>query len=435
MRPSPRALFLAACGLPLAVLPALGLSSAWFGWALFWGLLLGLVATDAILAPRRSDLHLEVSVPDLLYVGASAKAALVLAPLRAARSRVELRLDLSTHLQPTSPLRGTLGARKLELFVELRALKRGTGVVEAVWIRADGPLGLARRTLRLPVDRAAPIVPNVPQVRGSALDFWGAREHEAGLKIERFLGDGSEFDSLREFMPGFDRRTIDWKASARHMKLLSRQHRAERSHQIVLAIDTGRLMAEPLAGLPRLDHAVHAALLMGLVSVRAGDRVGMFAFDERPRSLLAPRGGMAAYRHLLAASAELDYGASETNFTLGLSSLVASLSRRSLVIVLTDFVDTITAELVVDNLLRLSRRHLVLFAALRDPLLDELATRAPRAGSDIHRAVVADSMLYERELVMRRLARHGIGCIDALPSELGVALCNRYLEIKRRELV
>ncbi|MBI4952175.1 MAG: DUF58 domain-containing protein [Myxococcales bacterium] len=436
MRPTPRALFVAAAGLGLAVLPALGLGAGWFGWALYWALFAAAFVVDASRTPRRRDLEIELDVPELLYVGAVGAGTLRLRSTgRGGRTEVTARVDVSHHLAPGPALRGILGEGTLALALPLGAERRGTAELAAAWVRVAGPLGLCARVHRVPLARTLAIVPNLPHVRGHALAVWGARDLEAGLKIERFLGDGSEFDSLREFMPGFDRRSVDWKASARHTKLLARQYRAERSHQIVLAVDTGRLMAEPLLGLPRLDHAVHAALQLGLVSVRAGDRVGLFAFDERPRRLLAPRAGMGAFRLMLAASSELAYSNAETNFTLGLTSLMASLSRRSLVIVLTDFVDTVSAELVFDNLLRLSRRHLCVFAALRDPVLDAEATREPARPRDLQRAIVADSLAQERELVLRRLARHGIGCIDAAPGELGSALCNRYLEIKRRELV
>src|SRR5690606_10749357 len=107
----------------------------------------------------------------------------------------------------------------------------------------------------------------------------------------------------------------------------------------------------------------------------------------------------------------------ETNFTLGLTELMQRLNRRSLVVVMTDFVDSVTASLMVDNLTRLGRRHLVVFVSIRDPGLDELAAAEPRALLGLHRAVVADSLVRERELVLTHLRRLGIFCIDAAPRE------------------
>ena len=187
--------------------------------------------------------------------------------------------------------------------------------------------------------------------------------------------------------------------------------------------------------LPRLDHAIHAALLLAFFSARAGDRVGLYAFDERPGAFSAPRAGTAAFRALLKVSAGLRYSDAETNFTLGLTDLMQRLTRRSLVVVMTDFTDSVTAELMMDNLTRLAARHLVVFVSLRDPLLGDVVASAPDTLVALQRAVVADSLVREREAVIGRLRRRGILCIDANPSEVGMQLLNRYLEIKRREMI
>jgi uncharacterized protein (DUF58 family) len=286
-----------------------------------------------------------------------------------------------------------------------------------------------------PVGRAVAVVPDLAPVRAAAFRYFGSREVEAGVQVERFVGGGSEFDALVEWVPGLDHRAISWKASARHRKLLSQEFRAERNHQVVLALDTGHLMAEPLLGLPRLDHAVTAALLLSYVSLRLGDRVGLFGFDRAARAWTEPQGGLGAFARLRAASAALDYSTEETNFTLGLTELSTRLRRRSLVVVFTDFVDTVTAELMIENLGRLARRQLVVFVALRDPALHELALRRPGRPSDLHRAVVAADFVRERERVLARLRRMGIQCLDAAPGTVSTRLVSRYLDIKRRELI
>ena len=118
-------------------------------------------------------------------------------------------------------------------------------------------------------------------------------------------------------MPGLDSRFIDWKHSARHRKLLCKEFRTERNHPIVLAFDTGHLMIEPVDGLPRLDHAINAGLLLAWVSLQGGDLVGLFGFDEMLRQYQQPRRGVSNFSHLLRATARLDYHHTETNFTLG----------------------------------------------------------------------------------------------------------------------
>ena len=260
-------------------------------------------------------------------------------------------------------------------------------------------------------------------------------ELRGGLKIERYRGDGSELDSLKEHAPGDDHRTIDWKASARHRKLISRQFRAERNHQILIAIDTGRLMCEPLAGIPKVDHAVNAALLLAYISLRAGDRVGLASFDARPGLFVEPKGGLRGFDVLSQMAAQVDYADRETNFTLGLTAIAQKLSRRSLIVVLTDFVDTIAAELMVENLDRLSRRHVVVFVALQDPELAATADGPPAGLQELNRAVVAGGLLRDREVVLRRLRRLGIYPIDASPAQVTPRLIDAYLDIKRREKI
>jgi uncharacterized protein (DUF58 family) len=285
------------------------------------------------------------------------------------------------------------------------------------------------------------VIPDVRSVREAAIRWLASREFVSGLKTARATGDGSEFSALRDHVPGMDPRAIHWKASARHRRLLGQEFRAERNHQVVLCVDTGRLLREPLgrlgvgAGIPRLDHAVNAALLLAYVSLRAGDRVGLFAFDERARAFVEPQGGLRAFPRIQAACAGLEYSTAETNFTLGLADLATRLRRRSLVVLLTEFVDAVSAELMVESLARLSRRHLVLFVALRDPGLDRTAAAPPSSLDALYRAVVAGDLARDRDAVLARVRRLGVHVVDAPPERVSARLVERYLEVHRRELV
>ena len=145
-------------------------------------------------------------------------------------------------------------------------------------MRWRGPLGLVEiMPRRSTLDVITEVVPNVRGVQTAALQFI-TNEAIFGEKVQQ-KGEGTEFEALREYRPGHDIRFIDWKHSARHRKLLTKEFRTERNHHIVLAFDTGHLMMEPLGGIPRLDHAINAGLRLGWVSLRAGDLVGTFGFD------------------------------------------------------------------------------------------------------------------------------------------------------------
>jgi uncharacterized protein (DUF58 family) len=256
-----------------------------------------------------------------------------------------------------------------------------------------------------------------------------------GSKAVLQLGDGSEFDALRDYAPGLDRRTIDWKHSARHRRLVSKEFRAERNHQIVLAFDTGYLMREPLAGIPKLDHAINAGLVLAYASLKSGDRVGLFGFDAKPRRYAAPLGGPRQFARLQREAAGLDYSAEEANFTLALADLAGRLSRRSLIVLTTEFIDTVTAELMLENVARLASRHLVLFVTLQDPDLPAIIDAPPRSFAGLARSVVADELRRDRLVVFERLRRLGVQCLEAPHNAIGIELINRYLAIKQRESI
>lgn len=423
---------------PVALLPALVAPGLWAAWAAGLALVLTALVADVLLAPPASRLRLEADVPDSLFVGQGRAGRLRLRLESGAwpvSVPVELLVDLDPRFepQPAQALRLERGAR-LALEVVLDARRRGTLVIDAAWLRWSGPLGLVQRVRRVALDRRVAVVPDVRPVREAALRM-ATRRARVGLKVERFRGEGSEFESLIDYVPGLDQRALDWKASARRRRLVAREYRAERNHQVLLAFDTGRLMSEPLLGLPRLDHAVHAALLLGWVALATGDRVGLAAFDDRPRRFFEPRGGVRAFHGLHRESARLDYSQAETNFTLGVLELARRLTRRSLVVVLTDFVDTVTSALMVDHLAHLARRHLVLFVALSDPELPLWAAAPPLGVDALGRAVLARGLLNERDSVLRRLRRLGVHCVDAPPAGVSARLVNRYLELRRRELV
>ena len=437
IRPTPRAVALLACGLPVALVPALSGSSSWLGWVIFLGASLVLLAVDAALLCRSSALRLEVELPDTLFIGQARPAVLTVAgPPRRAPSVVELLPHLGPLLETQASRQvpvGDDGHARTE--VPLRPHRRGTARFEDVWLRWRGPLRLMEAFRRDPVAQDLPVLPDTPRLRAEALRLFGNRRDLVGTKTERYEGEGSEFESLRKYVPGLDSRRIDWKATARHVDLMCRSYRAERNHQVVAAVDCGRLMSEPLEGVPRVDHAVTSALLLAYTGLRTGDRVGLYAFDDMPRLFLPPRGGLRTLPRLQRASAEIEYGHAASNFARGLLELDARLTRRSLVVVFTDIEDDISARLLLDNLGRLTRRHVVLFVSLVDTELEAQRDAPPRSLGDLGRSVVTGELLLVRRRVLVGLRRLGVHVLEGRPHDLPARLVNRYLSIKQRELV
>jgi uncharacterized protein (DUF58 family) len=194
-------------------------------------------------------------------------------------------------------------------------------------------------------------------------------------------------------------------------------------------------MSEPLNGMPRLDHAINSGMLLAYLALRTGDQVGMLAFDSEIQTYVPPSSGVKTLPTLMHAAGNTEYTWRESNFTLAISELGRRLTRRSVVVILTDFVDPISAELMVENLDHLSRRHLVIFVSLRDPELTEIVRAEPASVNDVNRSVVAHDLIQDREQVLATLRRKGIHCIDTTPQNVSIQLLNKYLDVQRRELV
>ena len=246
---------------------------------------------------------------------------------------------------------GAAGAARFPLWAQ----RRGKIHVDAVWLRWRGPLGLVELTRRVEVGRAIDVVPNVRGVRSSVLQFL-SREALYGNKMQEQKGEGTEFDALRDYVTGMDSRFIDWKHSARHRKLVCKEFRTERNHQIILGVrhrlPDGRAGRRHAAA--RSCHQCRAAAGWSLAAGRRPRRPARF--DARCcGSIISPSAACRPSPRLQRATAGLDYRHSETNFTLGLAELGPRLRRRALVMLFTDFVDTVTAELMIEATQRIAR--------------------------------------------------------------------------------
>lgn len=434
--PTRRAMVLAAVGAPASLAAGLVAPGWWLaalGWIVF---VAGLVLADLVLAPPRGAVTLDLDLPAGLGLGEPREGhALLRASPRRAPARAELTLEADERLAVSPERAGAVfEAGEARAAFALEPVRRGLARLPRLWARWKGPLGMVWRQVAFETDRAVPVTPNIDAVKREAIRLY-ARDAQFGLKAQIDRGEGSEFQSLAEFRAGMDPRTIDWKQSARHTALLAREFRVERNHNLIFALDVSRQMSDPLEGVARVDHAINAALMLAFVSLKMGDRAGLFAFDSRPRLNARPAAGAAAFPVLQRHLAGLDYSAEEVNYTLALASLSGELQRRSLVVVFTEFVDTTSAELMIEGLTRLARRHLVLFVAFRDEELDRLTREPPQTAEGVSRAVIAMALLKERDLVIARLRRLGVQVLDVPVAAVGPELVSRYLDLKRRELL
>ena len=434
MRPSLRLVHAALLAAAITVAAGL-LEIDWLAWAP-WGALALVALADLAASRSGRGLTIAAEAPARGFVGECAPLSVRIAARRGALpARIELRAahDPGMRAEPGPPARPG-GRSEIVAELPLRLLERGDRQVTRLWLRYASRLGLFEILPSRTLDLTIAATPNIrPALSGEIMAQMLPLTD--GRKDMRLRGEGSEFHQLREFLPGMDPRTIDWKRSARAHGLVARETRAERNHQIILCVDSGRLMGEKLGDLSRLDHALNAALALAYAAGLAGDTVGFYNFDSRPRAFSPPRGGQAAFGQILQMSTALRLDEAETNHAFGLSHLNATLKRRSLVVILSDFADPVTAELLVEHVAAFTRRHLALYVSMRDPALQATAQPEEIGMDAVARAVAARQMLRERGVVLDKLGRMGVAPIDAPPGALTPALLNRYIEIKSREML
>ncbi len=432
MSPTRRAFFVCASLLALAALPAVVSGAGTAPWLVGLAAVGLLLLVDAALTMDPAQAQVRVETPATSPVGSPVDARIeVRTEGRRRPGGIEAWVDTDGAFEPMPPLAfggGDGGTCALPLV----PTRRGPAHIERLRLRWRGPLGLLSRLVTVDVNRAISVT--LPALRSHpATRHLLARMLASGPRIERHRGDGSAFDSLAPYTADHDHRRIDWKASARLHVPLVREFRAERSQDLVVAVDTGHLMARRDGGMSRLDHAVLAAQLLALSALRAGDRVGLVAFDAQPHVNLPPRPGVSAYPAVAGALAGLAATDAETNFTRGLGHLLTMVRRRSMVVLMTDLVDATTAALMLEHLERVAARHVLVFVVLRDAAIETARAAAPSDLPLLHQAVAASALSQDRERVFTRLRRAGALVLESTPDALAGGLLDRYLEVKRRE--
>lgn len=434
MAPSPRLLLLALAGIVLSALPLFVQPSLWVVPALMWSVLAGAMAFDTWILWRAAPV-VRATPPAALGVGDSfeipVELELVAAP---AALRATLRSEVQSPLASAGDTNLKAGVGKTPHIIRIDAPRRGKGELSAVWSRVDGPLGTMRRVERHELALPISVIPNAERVRELAVAHFGSQP-TGGAHIQKRTGDGGELDYLEAYQPGMDLRKVDWKSTARHQNLQIRRFRSEQNQRIILCADTGRLMADPIEGVQRLDHAIHSMLLLASVALKGGDLVGVHGYDAQVRGWAPPGGGPRQLARVRKTLASLRAAPEETNHVIGVHHLLGHLKRRSLIVVFTEFTDSTTAELMIDHLAHLARRHLVVFVALDDPAIETPMLVAPKTASDLTRTIVAGELRQNRERVLRRLRRSGVDVISGPPGPAALRLLERYVRIKRRGLI
>ncbi|HEX8625439.1 MAG TPA: DUF58 domain-containing protein [Allosphingosinicella sp.] len=433
--PTRLAVLAAAGGILFTLVVAAAMPERWYAGLAWPVAVLLLTAADSLTAARYGEAKLEA--PGAAYVGATVEA-IVTITLRGRVLPAEAELAVETNaligVEDDGRLLVALEEGRGAAVLPLTMARRGTGRIEQLWLRWRGPLGFAWHQRRIGLDSNILILPDIRPVREHGAQVF-QRHALQGLIAQINRGDGTDFDALVEYRSGMDRRAIDWKQSARHRKLHAKEFRSERNNQIVFAIDGGRQMSEPVAGLPRVDRAVSAMLLTGWVALKLGDRVALHAFDSRPRIASGLISGSAAFPELQRLAASIDYSGEETNYTFALTTLATRLTRRSMIVLFTEFTDLTSADFMVRAAKRMVETHLLLVVVLRDEELESIAEAMPSRPADVTRAVTAAALIRDRRLALTRLQHLGVHVIESEYDRVGERLVAGYVDLKRRNLL
>ena len=356
---------------------------------------------------------------------------------RRARIRVrEVRPEILGGPQPPRALRiepRAVGRETVPVVPLRRGRERGGGGAAGFILDSLGPLGLGRRRVRVPLPWEVVVYPPLVSVRLRASVAEAMRRRDAGTKPIRRLGEGRLFESLREWVPGDDLRHIDWKATARRAKVITRQYEAERRQQVLLVLDTGRLMsADVAAGVARLDFAVQAALELAYAAAQHDDNVGIMTFADGVQHFVAPERGRTGVRRVMDVLAEVQPKVVESDYPGAFRYMAARNRKRALTVLFTDVIDRFASDALVANVATLRPRHLPLAVTLRNPELDQVAMQRPAVPRDAFRKAAAEELLHAREEALGHMRRAGVLVIDVTPERAAQAVVAKYLDLKRR---
>ncbi len=306
--------------------------------------------------------------------------------------------------------------------------RRGDRQATAVVLRSYGPLGLAARQRTVASPASVRVLPAFASRKHLPSRLARLREMD-GRTTLNVRGQGTEFDSLRDYVAGDDVRSVDWRATARRQQVVVRTWRPERDRRVLLVLDTSRTSAARVGDAPRLDAAMDAALLLAALANRAGDRVDLLAIDRRVRAQVVGAAGPGLLHALVEAMAPLEADLVETDWPTVVAAIRARTTHRTLVVLLTTLDTAAVEEGLLPVLPGLTSRHQVLLASVTDPRLDELA--AGRGDlSAVYGAAAAARAELDRDGMQAELARLGVEVVTGHPEELAPRLADRYLALK-----
>jgi uncharacterized protein (DUF58 family) len=434
--PSRKLLILAAAGLVPAVLAAW--APGFFLLALLWLAGCGALAAGSYLFGLRPDeLQVRRRVSPRLSLGEREPVEVEVRNYGRLPARVRVQETLPPGWEAEGlPLEAVVPAKgEAVLTYHVVPPARGRFRFGSLHLRVEHAPGLVVRQVEAPAEDEVRVYPDLREISRYETMVRRSRLEELGIHRSRLMGRGTEFERIRDYTPDDEYRQIDWKATARRRRPMSRVYEVERSQNVLLVLDAGRMMAGRVGKLAKLDYAVNAALMLAHVALGAGDRVGLMIVSDGVDAYLPLGKGHAQFKQCL----ELLYGVEarlcHVDYRGALEQIAVRCKRRSLVVFFTDLVDEDTSAELVAYMRLLRPTHLPLCVTLQDERVVAASRRPCETAAEMYERTVALDLLGERRRVLESLQRLGAVVLDAAPDELSVEVVNRYLELKYRQLL
>jgi uncharacterized protein (DUF58 family) len=404
--------------------------------ALVLALLVIAIVVDIFSIPARWQLEVTRQLPAQVGLGDPARGAYSIVSRVARPLHVQLfdrfpRTFASDGVRSGEhivPARG-----ELVLPFTLTGHDRGSWMLGPVVLRVRGRLGLVRRTIRHEPGDDVLVTPSMTGVRRLRLLAIQHRLRDAGVRNIRRRGEGTTFASLREYVTGDDPRHVDWKATARRRKLITREYSVEQGQTVLIAVDAGRMMTQLSDGVPRFEYALSSAMLLADVAAQSRDNVGLLLFDDEVRAFVPATRGRQALERIRRALIPATASMAEPDYATAFRLLSERHRKRSLIVLFTDVVDPRASRALIAHTARSAARHMLLVVALRNDHLMEAAVPSERASAaELFESAAAEELVAARDEALLRMRRAGVQVLDVSPAEMTPAVINRYLEIKAR---
>ena len=317
----------------------------------------------------------------------------------------------------------------------LEPKERGEYNFGSLHIYVSSSLGLVSKRFSFQKDANLPAYPSFIHLRKYELMALQSEFLLGGMKKIRKLGHTMEFEQIKDYVPGDDIRTINWKATSKTNRLMVNQFQDEKSQRIFMLIDKGRTMKMPFNGLSLLDYSINATMALSHIILKKGDRAGMMTFSKKTENRVAAENKSGQLRKISEALYNIKTDFFESDFNRLYQDVKYSLNQRSLVLLFTNFETLDGLNRQLKYLRGIAKNHLLVVIFFKNSELQTLIHKNPESSQEIYDEIIAEKFEFEKKLIIQELRKYGIYSVYTLPENLNVDVINKYLEIKARGIL